>query len=134
MAVSVEPLHSRHLDLLRQLLAREPAHNLYLLGLLEDFGVTARPGRPPFNFYGRFVDDELTAAVFVGGDGALMVPSASPVNAIGDLAKSLAMSFKAASILGDKIAVDVLAQHLCSKKPSLSKTQRLFAVSADDLG
>jgi predicted GNAT family acetyltransferase len=38
-------------------------------------------------------------------------------------------------MLGDKAAVDVLMQHLApAAKPVISKTQRLFAVSADDLG
>lgn len=135
MAVSVEPLHSRHLDALRAMLAREPAHNVYLLGLLEDFGIVSRPGRPPFTFHGRFVDDDLTAALFVGGQGGLVVPSASPAGHIADIAKALSGSFKPASMLGDKAAVDVLAQHLVpTEKPRVSRTQRLFSVSADDLG
>lgn len=135
MAVSVEPLHSRHVDMLRALLAREPAHNLYLLGILEDFGIAPKPGHPPFAFHGRFVDGELTAAMFVGGGGSLVVPSASAPNTIADLARALAGSFKPISILGDKAAVDTLVQHLCpTQKPSLNRTQRLFACSADDLG
>jgi uncharacterized protein len=135
MAVSVEPLHSRHLDMLRAMLAREPAHNLYLLGLLEDFGIVSRPGRPPFAFHGRFVDAELTAVLFVGGQGGLVVPSASPSNTIADIARALSGSFKPVAILGDKSGVDVLAQHLCpTVKPRVSKNQRLFSVSADDLG
>ena len=135
MAVSVEPLNSRHLDTLRAMLAREPAHNLYLLGILEDFGVAPKPGHPAFAFHGRFVDGELTAAVFVGGGGTLVVPSASAPNTIADLARTLAAGLKPVSILGDKAAVDVLVQHLCpTNKPSLNRTQRLFACSADDLG
>src|SRR5690348_2056593 len=118
MAVSVEPLHSQHLDLLRAMLAREPAHNLYLLGLLEDFGIVARPGRPPFTFHGRFVDGDLTAVLFVGGEGGLLVPSASPPSAIADIASQLAGQLKPASMLGDKGAIDALAQHLCpTEKP-----------------
>jgi hypothetical protein len=135
MAVTVEPLQVRHLDTLRSMLAREPAHNLYLLGILEDYGVAAKPGHPAFQFHGRFVDGELTAALFVGGSGSLVVPSASPSNTIADLAKSLAGAFTPVSILGDKAAVDVLVQHLCpTAKPSMNRTQRLFACSADDLG
>ncbi len=82
MAVSVEPLHSRHLDMLRAMLAREPVHNLYLLGLVEDYGVVTRAGRPPFTFHGRFVDGDLTAVLFVGGHGGLVIPSASPSTSI----------------------------------------------------
>lgn len=135
MAASVEPLRQHQLDALRAMLAREPAHNLYLLGILEDFGVVAKPGHPPFQFHGRFVDGELTAALFVGGGGSLIVPSASPSNAIADLAKALAAGVKPVSLMGDKGAVDVLVQHLCpTAKPQLNRTQRLFACSADDLG
>lgn len=135
MAVSVEPLHSRHLEVLRAMLAREPAHNLYLLGILEDYGVAPKPGHPAFQFHGRYVDGELTAALFVGGPGSLVVPSASPPNAIADIARGLSGSFKPMSIMGDKAAVDVLVQHLCpTLKPTFNRTQRLFACSADDLG
>jgi len=135
MAVSVEALRQQHLDTLRAMLAREPAHNLYLLGILEDFGVVAKPGHPGFQFHGRFVDGELTAALFVGGGGSLIVPSASPASAIADLAKALAAGVKPVSIMGDKGGVDVLVQHLCpTAKPQLNRTQRLFACSADDLG
>ncbi|MBL8954434.1 MAG: DUF4081 domain-containing protein [Myxococcaceae bacterium] len=135
MAVSVEPLRQPHLDTTRALLAREPAHNLYLLGILEDFGVVAKAGAPPFTFHGRFVDGELTAVLFVGLGGSLVVPSASPSNAIADLAKALAATVKPLSLMGDKGAIDVLVQHLCpTAKPQLNRTQRLFACSADDLG
>jgi hypothetical protein len=135
MGVSIEVLSSKHVDALRALLVREPAHNLYLLGLLEDFGIASGAGRPPHTFHGRFVDGELTAVLFVGGNGGALVPSASPPNTIADIARALGASIKPLSILGDKPAVDVLAQHLCpTSKPRLSKNQRLFAVSADDLG
>src|SRR4051812_5807088 len=135
MAVTVEPLYSRHLDTLRLMLAREPAHNLYLLAILEDYGIVAKGQHPPFQFHGRFVDSELTASVFVGGTGSLIVPSASPPNTVADIAKALAGSFTPVSLLGDKAAVDVLVQYLCpTAKPVINKTQRLFAVSADDLG
>jgi hypothetical protein len=135
MAVTVELLHQRHLDVLRQMLGREPAHNLYLLGILEDFGITAKAPHAPFAFHGRFVDAELTAAIFVGGSGELVVPSASPAHAIAELARALAGKLEPLSIMGDKVAVDVLVQHLCpTAKPTLNRSQHLFAVSADDLG
>lgn len=135
MAVSVEPLHSRHLEVLRAMLAREPAHNLYLLGILEDYGIAPKAGHPAFAFHGRFVDADLTAALFIGGRGSLMVPSASPPNAIADIAKALSAALEPKSIMGDKAAVDALVQYLCpTSKPSFNRTQRLFACSADDLG
>src|SRR4051794_11449135 len=89
MASIVEPLAPQHLEPLKALLAREPAHNLYLLGLLEEFGIVPGPGREPFTFWGRFLSGDLTAAIFVGGGGGLVVPSANLPNAIGDIAKTL---------------------------------------------
>ena len=47
MASTVEPLAPKHLEPLKALLAREPAHNLYLLGLLEEFGIVPGPGTIP---------------------------------------------------------------------------------------
>src|SRR5438094_414413 len=77
MASTVETLAPRHLEPLKALLAREPAHNLYLLGLLEEFGIVPSPGRAHFAFWGRFLSGELTAAVFVGGAGGMVVPSSN---------------------------------------------------------
>jgi hypothetical protein len=135
MAATVEPLTPKHLEPLKALLGREPSHNLYLLGLLEEFGIVPGPGRAPFTFWGRFLSGDLTAAAFVGGDGGLVVPSANLANAIGDIAKTLHGKIKLGAAVGEKGAVDVLVQHLCgAARPSFSRLQRLFAVSADDLG
>lgn len=134
MPASVEQLGPKHLEALRAMLAREPAHNMYLLGVLEEFGIVPRPGRTPFAFWGRFLAGELTAAVFVGSRGGMVVPSASSPMAIADLAKTLAGQVQVLSTLGDKAAVDALVTKLGPQKPALSRGQRLFAVSADDLG
>ena len=56
---------------------RDVFHNIYLLGLFEEFGIVPRAGRARFAFHGRFDGQELTAALFVGGEGGLVVPSAS---------------------------------------------------------
>ncbi len=133
MPATVEPLGPKHVEPLRALLSREPSANMYLLGLMEEFGVVAAPDRAPFAFWGRFQGPEMTAAVFVGGGGALVVPSASPPNHIGDLGKALHGKVQLKSCLGEKPLVDTLVQHLAGKV-TFSRQQTLFAVSADDLG
>ena len=134
MASTVEPLAPKHLESLKALLAREPSHNLYLLGLLEEFGIVPASGRAPFTFWGRFLSGELTAAIFVGGAGGMVVPSSNLPNAIADIAKALNGKVKLGAALGEKGCVDVLLTHLGSARPKLSRAQRLFVVSADDLG
>ncbi len=134
MASNVEPLAPKHLESLKALLAREPSHNLYLLGLLEEFGIVPASGRAPFTFWGRFLSGELTAAVFVGGSGGMIVPSSNLPNAIADIARALNGKVKLGAALGEKGCVDVLMAQLGMTRPKVSRAQRLFAVSADDLG
>ncbi len=134
MASNVEPLAPKHLESLKALLAREPSHNLYLLGLLEEFGIVPASGRAPFTFWGRFISGELTAAIFVGGTGGMVVPSSNLPNAIADIARTLNGKVKLGAALGEKGCVDTLLQHLGTPRPKVSRAQRLFAVSADDLG
>jgi predicted GNAT family acetyltransferase len=134
MPHTVETLGPNHLEGLKQLLAKDPTHNLYLLGLLEEFGIVCDPHRAPFAFYGRLASDgEMTAALFVGGTGGLVVPSASPLSAIVDIARTISQSVQLKSCLGEKPLVDALIQHL-SGQVRFSKHQRLYSVSADDLG
>jgi hypothetical protein len=133
MPASIEALLPKHVEPLRALLSRDAAPNMYLLGLMEEFGVVASPDRVPFSFHGRFLNGELTAVVFVGGGGALVVPSAGAPNHISEIAKALTGTVKLRSCLGEKPLVDALVQHL-GAKVTLSKTQTLFSVSADDLG
>lgn len=134
MASTVEQLGPKHLESLKALLAREPSHNLYLLGLLEEFGIVPASGRAPFTFWGRFLSGELTAALFVGGTGGMVVPSSNLPLAIADIAKALHGKVKLGAALGEKGCVDVLLTHLGTPRPKVSRQQRLFAVSADDLG
>jgi GNAT superfamily N-acetyltransferase len=134
LAATVEPLGPKDADALRALLAKEPVQNLYLLGLFEEFGVVPRPGRAPFQFHGRFAGRELTAAIFVGGDGGLVVPSASESTHFEEIAQTLANTVRLRAGIGEKPAIDALVRHLCPAKPKYSRTQRLYAVSADDLG
>jgi hypothetical protein len=134
MAATVEQLEAPHASALRALLSREPVQNLYLLGLLEEFGIVSSPGRAPFAFHGRFSDGVLTAAVFVGAQGGLVVPSADDPGEIAAVASFLAGKVRLRSSIGYKPAVDELVRHLCPTKPALSRSQRLYDVSADDLG
>lgn len=115
------------------MLARDTTHNMYLLGLMEEFGVVSGPKRAPFTFYGRFFDGELTAALFVGGNGGLVVPSASSPIHIGDIAKKLQGLVVPKSIIGEQSVVDSLIRHF-SVTPSFLKQQKLFSVSPNDLG
>ncbi len=135
MGFTVEPLGPTHLGALRGLLKRDLPHNLYLLGLMEEFGVVCGPDRSPFRYLGRFSDSgELTAALFVGGEGGLVVPSASPLAHVTDLARTLAaQQVRLRSCVGEKPLVDALVQHL-GATPAFSRTLKLFSVSADDLG
>jgi uncharacterized protein len=133
MPHTIEQLGPKHLEALKALLAKDPTHNLYLLGMLEEFGIVCDPARAPFAFHGRFSDSELSAAVFIGGSGGLVIPSTGSLSSITEIAKSLAPTVRLKSAIGEKPLVDVLVQQLHGKV-TFSKTQRLYAVSADDLG
>lgn len=132
MPAVVEALGPAHVAPLRALLSRDVAHNMYLLGLMEEFGVVSGSHRN-FTFWGRFSDGELTAACFVGGNGGLVVPSASSALHVGDIARRLAGEVKLASTLGEQAAVDALVKHL-QVTPAYVRSQKLFSVSPNDLG
>jgi hypothetical protein len=135
MPATIEQLGPQHSDALRSLLTKDPRHNIYLLGLFEEFGIVPRAGRARFAFHGRFDGQTLTAALFVGGEGGLVVPSASDPAAISEIAESLAPKVRLQASVGEKPVVDALVRILGQNaKPRLSRVQRLFAVSADDLG
>ncbi len=134
MPTSVEPLSPAHLLALKALLAADAVNNIYLLGLLEEHGVTPEPGAPAFTYYGRFDGPALTAVVFVGGGGGLVVPSSSPAPFIKDIVVGLAGAVKLRGCLGEAEAADMVVRHLGGGRPKLFRTQRLFHVTADDLG
>ena len=135
MIPTIEQLGFRDGPALRSLLARDAAHNLYLLGLMEEFGVVPRSRGAGFAFYGRFTGDrELTAAVFVGGDGGLVIPSSSDEEHLAAIGEHLTGRVHLRAALGGKAGVDALVRLLGPQKPRTSKGQRLFSVSPDDLG
>lgn len=131
MPAVVEPLGPSHVAALRTLLSRDTTHNMYLLGLMEEFGVVS--GNRKFAFYGRFFDNELTAAMFVGSEGGLVVPSASSPPHINDIAKKLTAQISIKSAIGDASVIDALMRHF-ALVPKFSKSQKLFSVSPNDLG
>jgi hypothetical protein len=134
MPVNVQQLEPQDSEALRALLVKDPAHNIYLLGLFEEFGLPAPEATASHSFWGRFDGKTLTAALFVGGEGGLLVPSAHEGPSISVIADALADRVKLRAAVGEKPAVDALVRSLCSGKPRLSRTQRLFTVTADDLG
>lgn len=134
MPVTVQQLSRQDKDTLKVLLARDPVHNLYLLGLLEEFGLGTDEDSSGIRYFGRFDGKTLTAALFVGGGGGLVVPSAGDGASTAVIADSLADRVRLKASVGEKSAVDALVRSLCPVKPRLSKTYRLFSVSADDLG
>src|SRR5262245_21687575 len=79
---------------------------------------------------------DLSAALFVGGGGGLVVPSASDPQEVGAISEHLAGRSEVAfqSALGERGAVDALMRHFCPDRPRISRLHKLFTVSADDLG
>jgi uncharacterized protein len=135
MPSTIEQLGPSHAEALRALLLRDPVHHLYLLGLLEEFGVQPRPGPAGCAFWGRLeADGALTGALFVGGEGGLLVPGSLDAAGAGAFAEALGARLRVQALLGEKPAVDALVRALCPRTPRLSRLQRLFGVSADDLG
>jgi GNAT superfamily N-acetyltransferase len=134
MTATPDRLGPRDLEALRALLARDPRDNLYLLGILEEFGLDPSAPAEGCAYYGRFARGELVAGVFVGGSGGLVIPVARDFTELGTLCEALAPNLDVRAVQGDKLAVEVLLKYLGGRKPKLTRTQRLFAVSADDLG
>jgi uncharacterized protein len=134
MSATVEELGPQDGEALRALLSRDTAHNLYLLGLFEEFGIVPREGRLPFAFYGCRVAGELASAVFVGGEGGMVVPAVSDEAQAVALAEHLSGRVRLQACMGEPDAVDVLVRYLGVGRPSLTQVQRIFRVSADDLG
>ena len=134
MGVRIAQLNQRDEEALRALLAQDVVQNLYVLGLLEEYGITGAPSGAPSCFHGAFRDDDtLMAAMFVGGRGGLVVPSASPAADVMALAAGLHKSVFPRASLGDQLAVEALLRGF-QLRPRVSVQQRLFSVSADDLG
>lgn len=133
MTVTIAPLGPLHVNALKALLAKDASHNMFLLGLMEEFGVVSRNKKAPFAFYGRFEAEELTAVLFVGGMGGLLVPSLASPASIAEIAAHLVGKLKVASALGEESTIDALVRRM-SLIPRTSIAQRLYSVSPNDLG
>jgi len=132
-ARTVEQLAPEDAGLLRAFLTRDATHNMYALGILEEFGIAPHSGRA---FWGRFWGRDLSAVLFVGGEGGLLLPSASDPQEISAIAEQVSAhgTLKLRAALGDKAAVDGLMKHFCPDRPRVSRTYKLYTVTADDLG
>ncbi|HVE85464.1 MAG TPA: DUF4081 domain-containing protein [Myxococcales bacterium] len=132
-ARTVELLASKDAGILRTFLTRDATHNMYALGILEEFGIAPQAGRA---FWGRFWGRELSAVLFVGGEGGLLLPSASDPQEISAIAEQVSAhgTLKLRAALGEKAAVDGLMRHFCPDRPRVSRIYKLYTVTADDLG
>lgn len=134
MSWVIEKLGLSDLAPLRELLAREPVQNLYLLGVLEEFGIVPRPTDPPFSFWGSRAKGVLVAALFIGGSGGLAVPSAGDARPLVALAQKLGKTVTPGAWLGELATVDTLIRHLGPSQAKIRREHRLYCASADDLG
>jgi uncharacterized protein len=134
MSATVQPLGEQDASALRAFLQKDVRQHLYLLGLLEEFGLEASPRHPPHVFWGRFDAGALTAVLFVGGNGGLVVPSASAPDLFAPLTEHLWETVRMKACLGERSAVDALVRLLGRGPPRVSLQQRLFTVSPDDMG
>ncbi len=132
MVVIVEPIAEMHLEAARALLGQDAVHNMYLLGVLEEYGVEGT-AQSPFSFWGRFENGTLTALVFVGGAGELVIPAVAPVEHIVEIALNLKGTIDVRSCQGEPALVEAIVHH-CGARVEFLKNQVLYSVSADDLG
>jgi len=135
MPSTIERLGAQHLDALRTFLTRDVKQHLYLLGLLEDFGLESSDARAPHAFYGRLDGEALTAVLFVGGNGGLVVPSQGDPAHFNEVTAPLVGKVQLKACIGDRAPVDAVVRALGQgARPRVSVAQRLFTVSADDMG
>lgn len=132
MSIRIEQLGGQDVETLRSLLARDVPTNLFLLGLLEEFGISPT-GEAAGAFFGHFVAEELTAALFIGGTGGLVAPSANAVPDIAALAEPFVPHLQLRTTSGEANAVDAVLKSF-GAKPATVRNTHLYSVSADDLG
>jgi hypothetical protein len=135
MTLIVEPLGPTHLETLRALLMRHPAQNLHLLGRLQELGMSATPGGPPFEILGCFSDRGLKAAVFIQDDvGEILFSSPSASSELSAVAAHLKSRVSLRSSFGDEESVQLLVDQLATQKPPLFRRYRLLSACPDELG
>ncbi|MFN0061588.1 MAG: GNAT family N-acetyltransferase [Myxococcaceae bacterium] len=134
-ARAVDVLTPGDLPALKDLLARDAAHRLFLSGVLAQHGIAPHPGSPAFYFLGERTGRSLSSVVFVGGDGELVVPAADKAADLAPLLMRHATSVRLRATFGDQDAVETVLRHWFPAAPRKQiRNQRMFVVTADDLG
>jgi uncharacterized protein len=118
---------------LRAFLAKDPVQNTYALGVLEEHR-TGGPSTASVTYYALLEGGRLIGAAVVAAKGGMLLPCVADPIAAGELGRFLADKVRPRSALGERLAVDALLRGLACGKPRISRIQRLYAASADDLG
>jgi uncharacterized protein len=118
---------------LRAFLAKDPVQNTYALGVLEEHR-TGGPRHAAVSYYALLEDGQVVGVAVVAAKGGLVLPCVADPIAAGELGRFLSDKIRPRSALGERLAVDALLRGLACGKPRISRVQRLFAASADDLG
>lgn len=119
---------------LEAFLAAEAAQNLFSLGVLEEHGPTGRAGGPAIQFVGHERGGAISATAFVGAGGALVVPSGSDTEGAAALGAWLRRHAVVRRLVGARDAVDALWAGYGGRAARMFRAQRLYALTADDLG
>jgi GNAT superfamily N-acetyltransferase len=131
--VDVLSLPPTRFEELRAFLAKDPIQNTYALGVLEEHR-TGGPGGAAVTYHALLEGEQLAGVAVVAARGGLVLPCVADPSGALKLGQSLADKVKLRSALGERGAVDALLRGLACGQPRLSRLQRLFAASADDLG
>ncbi len=131
--MDVQEILKDRLDELRGFLAKDPFQNLFALGMLEEHGLAANASHA-LTFHGLFDGGKVAAAVLIGGSGGLVIPCAPDPALCSELGQKLAGKIKIRGALGERACVDAFVKALGTGPAAWSKSQKLLAASADDLG
>lgn len=133
--VEIGPVGSDGARALEVFLASDPVKNLFVIGVLEEHGATGRAGGPPIQFVALRAGGAIDAVAFVGGYGALVVPAAGSPAAAEALGRFLrATGTVVRRAVGERAAVDALWAGAQGGAARLFRAQRLYKLTADDLG
>ncbi len=120
---------------LRAFLAKDPVQNLFLVGVLDEHGVSGRADGPSIAFWAEKSEaGELAGVAFVGGEGRLVVPSAPEKPAASALGSALRGRLQIRSAVGEREALDALWGAYGAERPRLFRAQRLYRITPDDMG
>lgn len=131
--VDVMSLPPTRFEELRTFLAKDPIQNVYALGVLEEHR-TGGPGAAAVTYTAALEAGQLVGVAVVAAKGGLVLPCVADPATAQELGRQLAEKVRLRGALGERAAVDALLRGLACGRPRLSRIQRLFAASADDLG